>query len=59
MTGNFHKDLALLIGFIVAYIILALVLTGCTVRKPGEAFPYTTSSYAEDDVIYNGVGISF
>ena len=53
------KDLAWAIYAFVLYGILAAFLTGCTVRKPGQAYPWITSSYAEDGVIYNGVGFEF
>ena len=53
------KELLWAIYALALYGILAALLVGCTVRKPGQAYPWTTSSYAEDDVIYNGVGFEF
>jgi hypothetical protein len=40
-------------------VVILLLLAGCTTRKAGEAWPYTSVSYGEDDMIYNGVGITW
>jgi hypothetical protein len=39
--------------------VIFLLLAGCTTRKAGESWPYTAVSYGEDDMIYNGVGITW
>jgi len=39
--------------------VILLLLAGCTTRKAGEAWPYTSVSYGEDDMIYNGIGITW
>lgn len=36
-----------------------LILTSGCVRRPGQSYPYVSQSYAEDDVIYQGVGVRF
>ena len=56
---RFDKELLWAIYAFILYGILATFLVGCTVRKPGQAYPWTTISYAEDDVIYNAVGLEF
>ena len=38
--------------------VLLSLVAGC-VRRPGEAWPYVSQSYAEDDVVYQGVGVRF
>lgn len=48
----------LFIAAIALYAVLAFLFIGCA-RKPGQPFPYTTSSTFEDDAIYHGVGIEF
>jgi hypothetical protein len=40
-------------------VVILLLLAGCTTRKAGESWPYTAVSYGEDDMIYNGVGITW
>lgn len=50
---NFLRGLFPMIGT------LAL-LCGCAAKKPGGRSDFwTTSSYAQDDVVYTGVGIRF
>jgi hypothetical protein len=40
-------------------IVFALIVGGCMIRKAGQDWPYTSVSYGEDDMIYNGVGITW
>jgi len=56
---RYDKELLWVIYAFILYGILAMFLVGCTVRKPGQLYPWTTTSYAEDDVIYNAVGFEF
>ena len=44
-------------AFVVCAMMLSLV-AGC-VRRPGQSYPYVSQSYAEDDVVYHGVGVRF
>lgn len=53
------KDLAWGIYAIVLYAVLTFLFVGCMTRKPGESYPYTTQTFVEDDIVYNGVGITF
>ena len=39
--------------------LVVLTCGGCAARKPGDSWPYVTQSYAEGDVIYQGVGVRF
>ncbi len=43
----------------VASLICIALTTSCASRKPGERWPWTADSYAEDGVVYHGVGINF
>jgi hypothetical protein len=40
-------------------VVILLLLAGCMTRKAGQDWPYTAVSYGEDDMIYNGVGITW
>lgn len=42
-----------------ATLICLAVTSSCTSRMPGQKWPWTTQSYAEDNTVYHGVGVSF
>ncbi|HMO51907.1 MAG TPA: hypothetical protein PKE26_11040 [Kiritimatiellia bacterium] len=45
--------------FLIA-IIAAAILVACVTKKPGGRSDFwTTGSYAEDNVIYHGIGVRF
>jgi hypothetical protein len=46
---------ASLLGFALTMMIL---MSGC-VRRPGQSYPFVSQSYAEDDIVYHGVGVRF
>jgi hypothetical protein len=37
---------------------IALLAGGC-VHRPGASWPYTAVSYAEDNMVFHGVGVRF
>jgi hypothetical protein len=61
MTCKVCKTFAwfVLCASLLAFVVLLLSLVAGCVRRPGQSYPYVSQSYAEGDVVYQGVGVRF